>query len=274
MLFELLSRVVGTLYPAYASYKAVRTKNVKEYVRWMMYWIVLAFFTSVEPFVDIFIGFWFPFYYCVKIGVLIWLLAFNGSSILYKSFIHPSLVKREKDIDALLEEAKTKGYDTFKRISSKGVRFVTNLLMEGMIRAPTVMAEFVQTGQLSIENRRFEDVTDQGGNGGVPTAGPSGAASRARPAAPAQKRNQEQQEEMDIDVPDVNGAPEESDFALDSDSERAKKDDTKVGKRKVGRPRKTSSTVDLTFSSGDEQDPDFKVPKQKTRKTTRKTKKN
>ena len=40
---------------------------------------------------------------------------------------------------------------------------------------------------------------------------------------------------------------EESDFALDSETEKSKKDDK--GKKK-GRPRKASSTVDLTFSSG------------------------
>ena len=31
-LFSILRLVLGTLYPAYASYKAVRTKDVKEYV--------------------------------------------------------------------------------------------------------------------------------------------------------------------------------------------------------------------------------------------------
>ena len=35
-----------TLYPAYASFKAVKTKNVKEYVKCMMYWIVFSIFSA------------------------------------------------------------------------------------------------------------------------------------------------------------------------------------------------------------------------------------
>ena len=45
-----------------------------------------------------------------------------GSSLLYKKFIHPNLMKREDDIDALLEEAKTKGYATFKQLGGRGVK--------------------------------------------------------------------------------------------------------------------------------------------------------
>ncbi|KAI5741131.1 hypothetical protein M8J76_010628 [Diaphorina citri] len=65
MLSFIISRLVilifGTLYPAYASYKAVKTKDIKEYVKWMMYWIVFAFFTAGEIFLDVFLSFWFPF---------------------------------------------------------------------------------------------------------------------------------------------------------------------------------------------------------------------
>ncbi|GAB1295195.1 Receptor expression-enhancing protein 3 [Apodemus speciosus] len=63
MVSWMISRVVvlvfGMLYPAYYSYKAVKTKNVKEYVRWMMYWIVFALYTVIETVADQTLA-WFP----------------------------------------------------------------------------------------------------------------------------------------------------------------------------------------------------------------------
>ena len=65
----------ATLYPAYSSFKAVKTKNVREYVsfnrfsyemkfaflmkvKWMMYWIIYALFTALEKLIDPFVSFW------------------------------------------------------------------------------------------------------------------------------------------------------------------------------------------------------------------------
>ncbi|GLH04232.1 Receptor expression-enhancing protein, partial [Gryllus bimaculatus] len=137
LLFYPLYRLVfGTLYPAYASYKAVRTKNVKEYVKWMMYWIVFALFTCAETFTDVFLSFWFPFYYEIKIILVLWLLspATKGSSILYRKFVHPMLSRREQEIDEYIAKAKEQGYTTVLHLGTKGVNYATSVIMQTAIK--------------------------------------------------------------------------------------------------------------------------------------------
>ena len=63
-----------TLHPAYASFKAVKSKNLKEYVRWMMYWIVFALFSAIESILDPLLTFWLPFYCEVKVVLLLYLV--------------------------------------------------------------------------------------------------------------------------------------------------------------------------------------------------------
>ncbi|XP_055855652.1 receptor expression-enhancing protein 1 isoform X2 [Episyrphus balteatus] len=139
MISALISRLIiltfGTLYPAYASYKAVRTKNVKEYVKWMMYWIVYAFFNCTETFTDIFLS-WFPFYYEVKVIIVLWLLspATKGSSTLYRKFVHPMLTRREQEIDEYLNQAKERGYSAVLQLGSKGVNYATNVIMQTALK--------------------------------------------------------------------------------------------------------------------------------------------
>ncbi|XP_066252099.1 receptor expression-enhancing protein 4-like isoform X5 [Euwallacea similis] len=136
MISSIISRVViivfGTLYPAYASYKAVKTKNVKEYVKWMMYWIVFALFTCAETFTDIFLS-WFPFYYEIKVILVIWLLspATKGSSILYRKFVHPMLSSREQEIDEYISKAKEQSYKQVLGLGQKGV----TVLMQTAIKS-------------------------------------------------------------------------------------------------------------------------------------------
>ncbi|XP_054088829.1 uncharacterized protein LOC105210370 isoform X6 [Zeugodacus cucurbitae] len=130
----------GTLYPAYASYKAVRTKNVKEYVKWMMYWIVYAFFTCIETFTDIFLS-WFPFYYEVKVIIVLWLLspATKGSSTLYRKFVHPMLTRREQEIDEYLNQAKERGYSAVLQLGTKGVNYATNVIMQTALKRSKII---------------------------------------------------------------------------------------------------------------------------------------
>lgn len=73
-IFRLIYLIFGLLYPAYCSYKSIRTKDVKGYVKWMMYWVVFSSFTALETVGDIFLS-WFPCYYEVKTLFLIYLLS-------------------------------------------------------------------------------------------------------------------------------------------------------------------------------------------------------
>ncbi|XP_003228281.1 receptor expression-enhancing protein 4 isoform X1 [Anolis carolinensis] len=114
--------VFGMLYPAYASYKAVKTKNIREYVRWMMYWIVFALFMATETVADTFVS-WFPFYYEIKMAFVVWLLSpyTRGASLLYRKFIHPTLSRKEKEIDQLILQAKERSYETLVSFGKKSL---------------------------------------------------------------------------------------------------------------------------------------------------------
>jgi len=161
--YNLFRLLFGTLYPAYASYKAVKTKNVKEYVKWMMYWIVFAFFTCIETFADIFIA-WVPFYYELKILFVLWLLspATKGSSILYRKLVHPQLSKREKDIDSYINKASDQGYSAILSVGSKSISYASNMLLSTAIKGQTKLVDQLKKSySLSdVSNMNEQDQVD------------------------------------------------------------------------------------------------------------------
>ncbi|XP_021252297.1 receptor expression-enhancing protein 1 isoform X4 [Numida meleagris] len=151
MVSWIISRLVvlifGTLYPAYYSYKAVKSKDIKEYVKWMMYWIIFALFTTAETFTDIFLC-WFPFYYELKIAFVAWLLSpyTKGSSLLYRKFVHPTLSSKEKEIDDCLVQAKDRSYDALVHFGKRGLNVAATA---------AVMAASKGQGALSERLRSF-----------------------------------------------------------------------------------------------------------------------
>ncbi|XP_066505682.1 receptor expression-enhancing protein 2 [Hoplias malabaricus] len=146
MVSWIISRVVvlafGTLYPAYSSYKAVKTKNVKEYVKWMMYWIVFAFFTTAETITDMLLS-WFPFYFELKIAFVIWLLSpyTKGSSVLYRKFVHPTLSNKEKEIDEYITQAKDRSYETMMRFGKRGLNIAATAAVTAATKGQGVLSE-------------------------------------------------------------------------------------------------------------------------------------
>lgn len=141
MICRLVVLVFGMLYPAYASYKAVKTKNIREYVRWMMYWIVFALFMAVEAFSDIFIS-WFPFYYEIKMAFVLWLLSphTKGASLLYRKFVHPALSRHEKEIDTYIVQAKERSYETMLSFGKRGLNIAATAAVQAAAKSQDALA--------------------------------------------------------------------------------------------------------------------------------------
>lgn len=123
-----------------------------------MYWIVFALFITAELFADLLLGFWFPFYYELKIIFMLWLLlpATKGSSILYRKFVHPWLSKNEKDIDSYIAQLKESGYDTFVRVSKNSLTMAAETMIKTAATGQTVLAEKLR--------HYGTDATDAGAN--------------------------------------------------------------------------------------------------------------
>ncbi|KAM6040419.1 receptor expression-enhancing protein 4 isoform 2-T2 [Chlamydotis macqueenii] len=144
MVSWILSRVIvlvfGMLYPAYASYKAVKTKNIREYVRWMMYWIVFALFTATETFTDLLVS-WLPFYYEIKMAFVIWLLSpyTRGASLLYRKFVHPTLSRKEKEIDTYIIRARERSYEAMVRFGKRGLNMAATAAVQAATKSQGVL---------------------------------------------------------------------------------------------------------------------------------------
>nr|XP_021398747.1 receptor expression-enhancing protein 2 isoform X1 [Lonchura striata domestica] len=111
-------------------------------VKWMMYWIVFAFFTTAETLTDIILS-WFPFYFELKIAFVIWLLSpyTKGSSVLYRKFVHPTLSNKEKEIDEYITQACDKSYETMMRVGKRGLNLAANAAVTAAAKGQGVLSE-------------------------------------------------------------------------------------------------------------------------------------
>ncbi|XP_025065850.1 receptor expression-enhancing protein 1 isoform X2 [Alligator sinensis] len=168
VLYEPPELIFGTLYPAYYSYKAVKSKDIKEYVKWMMYWIIFALFTTAETFTDIFLC-WFPFYYELKIAFVAWLLSpyTKGSSLLYRKFVHPTLSSKEKEIDDCLVQAKDRSYDALVHFGKRGLNVAATAAVMAASKVSQLLHLLLYLDQKEGQCKGNSMVVTNGGQGAL-----------------------------------------------------------------------------------------------------------
>jgi len=94
---------IGFIFPAYLSFKAVESADTRDDTQWLTYWIVYSYFNIIEFFSD-YILFWIPFYSLIKCCFLLWMVNFNGASLIYSRFIRPFLMEQEEMIDSVVDQ--------------------------------------------------------------------------------------------------------------------------------------------------------------------------
>lgn len=125
---SLITDAVGIFYPAYMSFKAIESDGVDDDKQWLTYWVVFAVYGFADRFLD-FIFFWVPFYYPIKLLVLITLFApqTRFAVLLYDRVIKPFLKKYESQIDEKIGHMQEGADAAFKKAQqealSQGLKF-------------------------------------------------------------------------------------------------------------------------------------------------------
>jgi len=119
-----ICNLVGFVYPAYASIHALESRSKDDDTKWLTYWVVFAFFSTIEFFSDIIFS-WFPFYWLAKVAFLIWCflpITGNGSMVVYNRVIRPIFIKNKSKIDNAVDQAAGfagKALDAAQKLSQK-----------------------------------------------------------------------------------------------------------------------------------------------------------
>jgi len=89
-----LSNLIGFVYPAYESLRAIESTGTHDDTQWLTYWVVFAAFNVVEYFSGL-ITYWFPFYFLFKTAFIVWLALpqFKGAQYLYSAAIRPLFIR-------------------------------------------------------------------------------------------------------------------------------------------------------------------------------------
>ncbi|NXU08504.1 REEP5 protein, partial [Pardalotus punctatus] len=114
------------------SIKAIESPNKDDDTQWLTYWVVYGIFSIAEFFSDIFLS-WFPFYYMLKCGFLLWCMApspSNGAEFLYHRIIRPFFLKHEAQLDSVVQDLKDKAAETADTITKEAKKATVNLLGE------------------------------------------------------------------------------------------------------------------------------------------------
>lgn len=100
-----ITNIVGILYPAYWSIKAIESSGVDDDKQWLTYWVVFGLFSIIDLFSGFILHF-IPFYFFIKLSFLIWCFMpnFKGAIFVYDKFLVKLFKKYETVLDKVAND--------------------------------------------------------------------------------------------------------------------------------------------------------------------------
>eukprot|EP00041_Stephanoeca_diplocostata_P016349 m.321583 g.321583 ORF g.321583 m.321583 type:complete len:201 (+) comp20337_c0_seq7:228-830(+) len=141
VLSRVICNVVGSIYPGYMSYKAVTTKNVEEYMRWMKYWTVYSFFMVAEIFLDFFAAL-LPLYYEFKVVFILYLMLpqFKGSDTVFNGYLAPLLKEHEDTIEDNVGNLKARAMDKATGFGTEAMTATRRMAADSLLSVSSALA--------------------------------------------------------------------------------------------------------------------------------------
>ena len=101
-----LGVLIGMLYPAYQSFKALESPGIDDDKQWLTYWCVHSFLQVFEYFGEYILTGTIPFYYLVKLVFLVYLMhpQYRGALACYANFVAPYLKAHQNNIDDAIKK--------------------------------------------------------------------------------------------------------------------------------------------------------------------------
>lgn len=191
---ELVCTVVGTLYPMYASFKALEdreSENAEQVHRWMRYWTTYGALTLGELVAYRFLV-WVPFYHLLRIAIVVWLFlpATCGADKVYNWVVRPLLSKYRQKIDEALARSADEVRGTLGAAAGcAGASEIRSVLRKAAISGAGYVARDLGMEDLMVNelaksaSTRLAQATRSGSMSASETAPAAGA--RARVSSPA-----------------------------------------------------------------------------------------
>jgi len=93
---SMLTNLIGVAYPSFMSFHALESSGTVDDKQWLTYWVVFGCFSILDQFAGLILSL-IPFYYVLKVAMLIWMFhpASLGALTVYNNIILPFVKKYE-----------------------------------------------------------------------------------------------------------------------------------------------------------------------------------